>query len=327
MIEAKVVIEQWPLKVPFVIARSSREYATVVYLEITDGVYVGRAECQPNTRYGEDAERVCEILLSMFPVNISELRDLVVGMSSKSAANALDCALLDLQAKQTGLAFSETTDIPIKKWVQSVYTLSVGKPEEMAQKALQLKSDGVTHLKLKLAGNGDGERVRAVRAAVPGAHIIVDANEAWTPELLQSYMPVMKECDVEMVEQPLPAGQDDILAELERLVPVCADESCHGLTDVKVLKNRYDAINIKLDKTGGYSAAIQLYKNAKRHNMQVMVGCMLGTSLAMAPACYLACGADYIDLDGPALLKKDRKNGLYISGETKIYAPEQFLWG
>lgn len=327
MIRGSARTESWELKVPFVISRSSRNHATVVYLEISDGTFTGRAECQPNTRYGETSESVVSELNALFPCKHADLIKALAFLKSRAAANALDCALLDYEAKRSGLSVADKLAVQPAEFVQSVYTVSVGTPDDMAKQARELFEGGIRHLKLKLAGNGDGERVRAVRAAASGAHIVVDANEAWDEALYTQYMPVMAECDVALVEQPFPAGRDDILEKLPRYVPVCADESCHTAADVVSLRNLYDAVNIKLDKTGGLTEGVALLRAAREANMKVMVGCMLGTSLAIAPAYYLASFADYVDLDGPALLKKDRQSGLHISTDVKIYCPERVLWG
>ncbi|MCK0069687.1 dipeptide epimerase [Kordiimonas laminariae] len=327
MIEGRAITESWELKVPFVISRSSRTHATVVYLEITNGTFVGRSECQPNTRYDETPDSVIDELNALFPATLENLMKAIDGLHSIAARNALDCALLDLEAKMKGVSVSERLLLPPASSVQSVYTISVGTPDDMAVQAKKLFGEGIRYIKLKLAGDGDGERVKAVRAAVPELSVVVDANEAWNEPLYRRYMPVMAACGVELVEQPFPADADQILSELPRDVPVCADESCHVAADVARLKNRYDAVNIKLDKAGGLREGRNLMHAARAEDMKVMVGCMLGTSLAMAPAYYLASQADYVDLDGPALLKKDRKSGLKISDDVKIYCPDVKLWG
>lgn len=325
--QGTVRIEEWPLKVPFVIARSSRTHVSVVCVEIRDGAHVGRGECQPNSRYGETPEKVVAELTALFS------RKGVVGfedtasLASMAARNALDCALWDLKAKKAGKRAWELLGDPAPEPFRTVYTLSLGAPEDMANAARGARDEGKTHLKLKLGGEGDDARVRAVRAAVPDATLVADANEAWTPALLCAYLPVMAGEGIALLEQPLPAGQDAVLADMESPVPLCADESCHGAADVPALVGKYDVVNIKLDKAGGLTPALALEKAATDAGLDVMVGCMLGTSLAMAPAALLAARARFADLDGPLLLARDRDHKITFDEAYRLAPFDADLWG
>ena len=325
-IRGQAKVEQWPLKEAFTISRSSRTHVDVVYLEIEDGAYRGRGECQPNTRYGEDPEGVAGELNAFLKSGIDQAASLK-GLKSASARNALDCALWDLRAKQQTRRVWQMLGQPEPAAISTVFTLSWAEADSMAEAAKRAWTEGKTILKLKLGGQGDDERVRAVRTAVPDARLIADANEGWSPDMLMAYLPVLADAGLELLEQPLPAGQDNILAEIDRLVPICADESCHSEGDVPKLRGKYDAANIKLDKTGGLTAALALADTALLAGLDLMVGCMLGTSLAMAPAMFVATQAKYVDLDGPLLLMKDRDHKMFKTDDFRIYPPSEKLWG
>ena len=242
-----------------------------------------------------------------------------------AARNALDCALWDLEAKRSGKRAWELANIPIADQVETSFTISLDTPARMADAAAA--AIDLPILKLKLCGDdSDLARVEAVRAAAPNARLLIDANESWSPRHYRNTVSALKELGVELIEQPFPADADDVLETLEHPIPVCADESCHTTIDLPRLKNRYEAINIKLDKTGGLTEALQLYQRARENNFKILIGCMVCTSLSIAPARLLASNADWVDLDGPLLLARDRDNGLpYRSG--RIGMPARELWG
>ena len=245
-------------------------------------------------------------------------------MPAGAARNAIDCALWDFEAKTSGRRVHELAGLSAPAPVTTCFTISLGTPDEMAAKARAAAHRPL--LKLKLGGSGDAERVAAVRAAVPQARLVADANEAWTIDQLPALMQACRRARIELVEQPLPAGQDDALATLERLVPLCADESVHTAADLPRLARLYDAVNIKLDKTGGLTEALAMSAAAQAAGLKIMMGCMVGTSLGMAPALLLAQRAAWVDLDGPLLLASDREHGLRYDGGT-VFPPEAALWG
>jgi L-alanine-DL-glutamate epimerase-like enolase superfamily enzyme len=244
-------------------------------------------------------------------------------MEAGAARNALDCALWDLEAKANGTAVAAMVGLEMSP-VVTAYTLSLGSPEEMGRAARQHAQRPV--LKLKLGGPEDLERVHAVRENAPTATLIVDANESWSAESVEPLSQSLHEAGVALIEQPLPAGADAMLEEITRPVPICADESCHNKSDLEAIASRYDAVNIKLDKTGGLTAALELQKAAQAAGLEVMVGCMVGTSLAMAPGMVLAQKARFVDLDGPLLLAKDRPEGLRFEN-GRVHPPRSELWG
>jgi len=251
-------------------------------------------------------------------------RALQAAMPAGAARNALDCALLDLEAKTRGIRVWELLGRPAPRPCTSAYTISLGTPEAMA--AATAKAAHLPLLKVKLGGDGDGDRIAAVRKSAPESELIVDANEAWTAANLEQNLAECAEFGVTLVEQPLPAGQDDALARLRRPLAVCADESVHDRATLKGLRERYDAVNIKLDKTGGLTEALAMADAAQALGFEIMIGCMVATSLAMAPATLLAQQARFVDLDGPLLLARDRADGLRYDGST-VYPPEAALWG
>jgi L-alanine-DL-glutamate epimerase-like enolase superfamily enzyme len=315
-------IETWPIAGAFVISRGAKREATVVVAQVSDGVRTGRGECTPYARYGETVDGACTAIATLGTVRDRE--ELAQRMSPGAARNAVDCALWDLEAKRAGASAAALAGLPALHPVTTAYTISLGAPEEMAARAAA--AHAMPLLKLKLGGAGDAERMRRVRAARPEARLIVDANEAWTPEALPGLMAVAAETGIETVEQPLPAGADDALTRLERSVPVCADESVHTRADLARLAGRYHAVNIKLDKAGGLTEALALAAAARAAGLRIMVGCMVATSLAMAPALILAQDADWVDLDGPLLLARDRQPGLVYEGAL-VFPPRPDLWG
>ncbi len=318
----RAAAETWPIAGSFVISRGSRTEVRVVVAEISDGADTGRGECVPYPRYGETIEGVlAEIAAADVTGDREALRRT---MKPGAARNALDCALWDLEAKRAGKPAWVLAGLAEPKPAVTCYTLSLGTPESMAAAARAAAELPI--LKVKLGGDGDAERIRAVRAAAPRATLVVDANEAWNAANFAANMRACGEVDVALIEQPLPAGSDDMLRDIRRTVPICADESVHVTADLEALAGKYDGINVKLDKAGGLTEALDLVREARRRNFSVMVGCMVATSLAMAPAMLIAQQADIVDLDGPLLLARDRAPGLVYSGAL-VSPPERTLWG
>ena len=316
----------WPLAEAFTISRGSRTTAEVVVAEVHDGEFRGRGECVPYPRYGESVDSVVAALEAMKGAVFSGLdrKELQHAMPPGAARNALDCAFWDLDAKRDGRRVTDLAGVDQLQPVMTAYTLSLDTPEKMGAAAARERHRPL--LKLKVTGDGDIERVRAVRLAAPQSRLIVDANEGWYERHLSEVMPALAEFGVALIEQPLPAGADEALACVPRRIPVCADESCHTAEDLDRLAGKYDAVNIKLDKTGGLTEALLLAAAARERGFKIMVGCMIGTSLAMAPALVIAQQAEVVDLDGPLLLASDRVPGLRYDG-SKVYPPEPALWG
>ncbi len=313
----------FPLAQVFTIARGSRTEAKVLTVRVSDGDHHGWGECVPYARYDETLESVTAQVEAL-PSGVSRaaVQDL---LASGAARNAVDCALWDLEAKQAGRRVWELAGLTAPGPQITAYTLSLDTPEAMQRQAAEHAHRPL--LKTKLGGGeADVARIEAVRAGAPDARIIVDANEGWTPDLYQTLAPVLVRLGVEMVEQPLPAGADDALAELERVLPVCADESCHDRASLPGLKGKYDMVNIKLDKAGGLTESLALRAAALAEGYDVMMGCMVGSSLAMAPAVLVAQGASVVDLDGPLLLAEDRAHPLTFD-TAGIHPPEPELWG
>jgi L-alanine-DL-glutamate epimerase-like enolase superfamily enzyme len=318
-------VERWPIAGRFTISRGSKTEATTVVAEIHEGDRRGRGECVPYARYGETVETVTAAIESLTKP-ISEGLDrsgLQTALPPGAARNAVDCALWDLAAKRGGKRAWEVAGIAPPTPVTTAYTISLDTPEGMAKAARAVK---FPLLKLKLGAPHDTERLKAVRAAAPNARLIVDANEGWREEDLAVNFKACAEAGVELIEQPLPADNDGALAAMRRPVPVCADESVHDRKGLRDLRKKYDALNIKLDKTGGLTEAFALAGEADREGFAIMIGSMVGTSLGVAPALLLTARARYVDLDGPLLLARDRPEGLRYSG-AEISPPEPALWG
>ena len=316
------VAESFPLAEVFTISRGSRTEARVVTVSVSrDGAF-GRGECVPYARYGETIESVLAQIESL-PSRIGRA-DLQAALPAGAARNAVDCALWDWEAKKAGKRVWELAELSAPQPVITAYTLSLATPEEMQRQAAKHARRPL--LKIKLGGEDDMARLEAVRKGAPDTRIIVDANEGWTPALYTALAPALLRLGVEVVEQPLPAGADDMLAEIARPLPVCADESCHDRQSLPALKGKYDMANIKLDKTGGLTEALALKDAALKEGYSLMIGCMVGTSLAMAPATLLAQGAQIVDLDGPLLLARDRTAPLRYD-ERGVYPPTAELWG
>jgi L-Ala-D/L-Glu epimerase len=326
LLSLNVAIERWPIAGTFTIARGSRTEAVVVVVKVSDGTYAGRGECTPYARYGETVEGVAATIESMRERLAAGLdRDaLQSSLPAGAARNALDCALWDIEVKRSGRRVHELAGLAPPRPLTTAYTISLGTPGAMAEAAA--RAGGRPLLKVKLGGAGDPARIRAVRASVPRAQLIVDANESWRAENLAENLAACAEAGVTLIEQPLPASDDHALAGIARPILVCADESVHDRGSLAALRERYDAINIKLDKTGGLTEALALAQEARRLGFEIMVGCMVATSLAMAPALLVAQDARIADLDGPLLLAKDRPEGLRYDGSL-VHPPEPALWG
>jgi L-Ala-D/L-Glu epimerase len=323
-LEIDAFAETWPIAGEFTIARGSKREAAVVVARVSDGTIVGRGECVPYARYGETVDSVRDAIRAQ---NLTTGRaTLLQQMPAGAARNALDCALWDYEAKQTNTraAASAGLHVPLQPLI-TAYTISLADPETMALKAAQA-AQTMPLLKIKLGGPGDIERMRQIRASCPQARLIADANEAWTADDLPHLMAAAAEARFELIEQPLPAGQDAVLAHISRPIPLCADESLHTSGDLERLRPRYDAVNIKLDKAGGLTEALALAAEARKQDFKIMVGCMVATSLAIAPAILLAQGADWVDLDGPLLLARDREPRLRYEGAV-LHPPSPDLWG
>ena len=319
--------ESWPLAGVFRISRGARTAAHTVLVEIRDGVAAGRGECVPYARYGETVDSVVASIEGLRGELEAGLgREALAGaMAPGAARNAIDCALWDLEAKRTGRRAWESASEPSPGPVVTAYTLGLDEPDAMREAAARQADRPL--LKVKLDGDRVTERVAAVRAGAPDARLIVDANEGWTVETLRRSLTALAGLGVELVEQPLPAGADAALADIERAVPVAADESCHTRADLPTLAGRYDVVNVKLDKTGGLTEALALRDAATAAGFGIMVGCMLATSLAMAPALLVAQGARFVDLDGPLLLARDREPGLDYRPDGRVEPPSSGLWG
>jgi L-alanine-DL-glutamate epimerase-like enolase superfamily enzyme len=325
-LEASVRTERYPLSVPFVISRGTRTHAEVVVVTLTDGAITAQGEGVPNARYGESVESASAEIEKILPLlqDGAGRAQIAKRMKHGAARNAVDCALWDLEAKRAGKTIAALAGLPPSKPVTTVYTLSLGTPEFMGEQAAAQAQRPI--LKLKLGGLGDVERVRAVRANAPNCILVADANEAWTPALFAEMIGPIKELGLAMLEQPMPAGKDEDLRTLPRLVPVCADESCHDRGDLKDLVGKYDMINIKLDKTGGLTEALALASDARDYGFGLMVGCMVGTSLSMAPTHLIAQLCKYTDIDAPLLLAQDRAHGMRYVGSI-VEPPVSALWG
>ena len=317
-----VTADVFKLAQVFTISRGSRTEAKVLTVRITDGGVTGWGECVPYARYGETLESVTAQIEGL-PEQVS--REALYGLLPAGAArNAVDCALWDLQAKQSGKRVWELAGLAKPGPEITAYTLSLAEPAEMQAQAA--KNAFRPLLKIKLGTPDDMPRLEAVRAGAPKSTIIVDANEGWSAEVYADLAPHLVRLGVALVEQPLPAGEDDALIGMARPVPVCADESAHDCSTLAQLKGKYDVVNIKLDKTGGLTEALKLRDAARAEGYDVMVGCMVGSSLAMAPATLVAQGAKVVDLDGPLLLGEDRENALKFD-EDGVHPPVAELWG
>jgi L-Ala-D/L-Glu epimerase len=318
--------ERWPIAGAFTISRGSKTEAEVVVAELTDGTFTGRGECTPYPRYGETAPGV-EAAIANCAGDISRGLDRIAlqrALPAGAARNALDCAFIDLEAKREGCPAHELLNVAPPRPRITAYTISFGPPWQMAQAAAAAAARPL--LKIKLGGDGDPERIAAIRRAAPSAELIVDANEGWRPDNLNDNMTACAAAGVTLIEQPLPASGDGALATVARTVPICADESVHDRATLRSLVGKYDAVNIKLDKAGGLTEALALAADARALGFELMVGCMVATSLAIAPAMLIAASARVVDLDGPLLLARDRTDGLRFDGSV-VYPASAALWG
>ena len=322
--------ERWPIAGSFTISRGSKNEAVVVVAELGDGKARGRGECVPYPRYGESVESVMTQINTMRSQLAAGLdrRALQTAMPPGAARNALDCAFWDYDAKRSGRPVHELAGLAAPHALTTAYTISLGPSAAMAAAAAKAATRAL--LKVKLGGSdehgGDAARIAAVRAAAPKATLIVDANEGWDERNLSRNLAACAAAGVVLVEQPLPDGGDQALAGLKRPIPVCADESAHDRASLAALVGKYDAVNIKLDKAGGLTEALAMAAEAKRAGFAIMAGCMVATSLAMAPALLLAQSAQYVDLDGALLLARDRRDGLTYR-DSLVFPPTPALWG
>ena len=325
-ISLAVRIEHWPIAGRFTISRGAKTQAAVVVAELSDGHHRGRGECVPYGRYGETVDGVAETITALAD-EIARGLDrgaLQKAMRPGAARNALDCAFWDLSAKRAGKPVHELPGLPPPKPLVTTYTISLAEPDVMAEQAA--KAAGRALLKVKLGSADDRARIMAVRQAAPQAELIVDANEGWTADNLADNLAACAQAGVTLVEQPLPADADDVLAHIARPLPVCADESVHARASLPGLVGKYDAVNIKLDKTGGLSEALAMVKDAERLGFALMAGCMVATSLAIAPAILIGQRARVVDLDGALLLARDRPDGLRYE-ESLVHPATPALWG
>lgn len=319
-------IERFPIAGSFTISRGAKTEAVTVVAEVSQNGLTGRGECVPYPRYGETPEATLAAIQAMRAAVAGGLtrQALQAAMPPGAARNALDCALIDLEAKAAGLRAWKLLDRPEPVERTTAYTISLGTPEAMA--TATAKAAHRPLLKIKLGGDGDPERIAAVRKAAPESELIVDANEAWTDANLEYNLAACDAVGVTLVEQPLPAGKDDALARIKRPLAVCADESVHDRGSLAPLRPRYDAVNIKLDKTGGLTEALAMADAAQALGFEIMIGCMVATSLSMAPAMLVTPQARFVDLDGPLLLARDRDHALRYDGSL-VYPPDSSLWG
>ena len=320
MIQAQVEI--FPLAHVFRISRGARTQAEVVTVTIEKDGVTGRGECVPYARYNETLESVIKQVESL-PADIDK-ETLQDTLPPGAARNALDCALWDFECKKRDQRIWKIAGIQVPEQKITAYTLSLDEPKNMFKQAE--KNSNRPLLKVKLGTPNDMPRLEAVRKGAPNSEIIVDANEGWDAELYSQLAPELVRLGVKLVEQPLPADQDGDLIGLPRPIPICADESCHDRKSLEKLIGKYDFVNIKLDKTGGLTEALLLKNKALEAGFKIMVGCMVGSSLAMAPATLIAQNATFVDLDGPLLLAHDRRHGL-LYDESWVHPPSKDLWG
>jgi len=325
-ISLSVRIEHWPIAGSFTISRGAKMQAAVVVAELSDGHHRGRGECVPYARYGETVEGVAETITALTGEIARGLDrgNLQEAMRPGAARNALDCAFWDLAAKRARKPVHELAGLPAPKPLVTAYTISLAEPDVMAEQAA--KAAGRTFFKVKLGSTDDQARIMAVRQAAPNAELIVDANEGWTADNLADNLAACAQAGVTLVEQPLAADADDVLARIARPLPVCADESVHARASLAGLVGKYDAVNIKLDKTGGLTEALAMVKDAERLGFVLMAGCMVATSLAIAPAILIGQRARVVDLDGALLLARDRPDGLRYE-ESLVHPATPALWG
>jgi L-alanine-DL-glutamate epimerase-like enolase superfamily enzyme len=326
--DLSVRIERWPLAGAFSISRGSKTEAVVVVAELDDRTHRGRGECVPYARYGETPEGVVALLAAMRSAvqNGFDRNGLQRAMRAGAARNALDGAYWDLEAKRAGRRVHELAGLAAPVPCVTAFTISLAAPTAMAEAAERAAARPLLKVKLGAADGDDPKRIAAARRAAPRSELIVDANEGWSDDNLAHNLAACADAGVTLIEQPLPEGRDAALARMKRPIPVCADESVHDRASLDALSGKYDAINLKLDKAGGLTEALALAAAAEQRGFALMVGCMVATSLAMAPALLLTPRARVVDLDGPLLLAKDRAHGLRYDGSL-VYPAEPALWG
>ncbi len=318
--------ETWPLKEPFVISRGTSTAADVVVVTLSDGQFTGRGECCPIRRYGHSIDSVVRELHAYRELIESDLSldELQKRLSKGPARNAVDCAMWDLHAKRAGKSVWELCGLQAPDAILTTVTVVLGTPEHMAKKAAERKD--WPRLKVKLGGEGDLERVEAVRQAAPNARISVDANEAWTMEQLEQFVAPLAKLGVELIEQPLPSAVDESLQGFKSPIPLAADETCHDVRSLDKVVGKYQVINIKLDKSGGLTEGLKLVQAARERDLGLMVGCMMGTSLAMAPGYVVASQCQFVDLDAPLVNVSDREHAMrYADGKVNAFSAD--LWG
>jgi L-Ala-D/L-Glu epimerase len=322
----KVQIERWPIAGSFTISRGAKTEAAVVVAELSDGSHSGRGECVPYARYGETVAQVAATIEQLRPALARGLdrTALQSALPAGAARNALDCAFWDIEAKRAGQPVHVLAGLDPPRPLVTAFTISLATPDDMARAAAQAADRAL--LKVKLGGREDRARIAAVRSAAPNATLIVDANEGWTPGNLGENLTACAEAGVVLVEQPLPQGDDAVLAGIKHPIPICADESAHDRASLPALRGKYDAVNIKLDKTGGLTEALAVAAEAEALGFKLMVGCMVSTSLALAPAMLVAQRAEVVDLDGALLLARDRPHGLRHAG-SRVHPAASALWG
>jgi L-alanine-DL-glutamate epimerase-like enolase superfamily enzyme len=317
--------ETWPLDKPFRISRGTNTETRVVVATVTDGHHTGRGEAVPISRYKQSVASVLAQIESTKSEKTLDRGRIQELLPAGAARNALDCAFWDLEAKVSGKRVWELANVPMIPEVETSFTISLDTPAAM--KTAAKANANAPILKLKLGGDDvDLARVEAVREAAPAARLLIDANESWSSAHYQKVVPSLRELKVELIEQPFPADADEILETMDHPIPICADESCHTSADLARLTNRYEMINVKLDKTGGLTEALHLTERARQSGFKLLIGCMVGTSLSMAPARVLAGTANHVDLDGPLLLSRDRDHGL-LYNNGRIGIPSRGLWG
>jgi L-alanine-DL-glutamate epimerase-like enolase superfamily enzyme len=326
-LQLTIAEQVWPLDKPFRISRGVRTEARVIVVTVSDDQHNGHGEAVPAKRYGESVSSTFAQLEGIRPNCATGLDRQQVDrlLPAGAARNALDCALWDLEAKRSNKRAWELANVDVTNQLPTAFTISLDTP--LAMSVVAKANASAPLLKLKLGGDAlDLARVNAVRNQAPAARLIVDANESWSPSHYREMAPALAQLGVELIEQPFAASADDVLETLEHPVPVCADESCHTTADLPRLTKRYEAVNVKLDKTGGLTEALRLTESARRAGFKILFGCMVCTSLGIAPARLLARATDYVDLDGPLLLSGDRPHGLhYENGIVGLPSPE--LWG
>lgn len=327
MIELRAQIDRFPIEGSFTIARGSKKEAVVVTVTVRDGEKSGHGECVPYARYGETPESVLELIESARTPLARECTRLELQsiLPAGAARNAVDCALWDLEAKRAGKRAYELAGISALKPVTTAYTISLGTADVMFEATKKVAHRKLLKIKLG-APDGDIERIRAVRKAAPESVLIADANEGWTPANISAHLEACREARFSLIEQPISAAADEFLRGLNSPVPLCADESVHDRRSIERLVGLYKYINLKLDKTGGLTEALELARLAEAKGLGLMIGCMVGTSLAMAPALVLAARAEFVDLDGPLLLARDRVPGL-VYEDSLVHPPSAELWG